>query len=137
MPAGSRRSQEATSPIAKSGLVQGTADSQTGEDSTMRTFARLGLAAGLVAVTGLAVARPAHAAGTAATCSAGLTISTTSLGTVTTLGPIVHFSNSGVGGQYTSGVVAGYTFSGAQDITLNTATKRAELHGSHTATGSA
>ncbi len=102
-----------------------------------KTLVRLGLAAGLVALTSLAVARPAHAAAALAVCSAGLTISTTSLGTVTTFGPVIHFSNSGVGGQYSSGAVSGYTFSGAQDITLNTATKRAELHGSYTATGSA
>jgi hypothetical protein len=78
-------------------------------------------------------AAPAAAAGPG-TCTADLTIATTSTGTVRQAGSVRFFRDSGVAGRYTSGVLAGYTFSGAQDIVLNDATQQSNLTGAYVAT---
>jgi hypothetical protein len=87
----------------------------------------------------LAMAAPALAAPVAAngatTCSAGVTIMTTSTGTVRNTGQVTHYQDSGVAGMYTAGFLAGYTFSGAQDIMVNNVTNQSQLNGSYTATG--
>ncbi|KAB8142870.1 hypothetical protein F8S13_11480 [Chloroflexia bacterium SDU3-3] len=69
------------------------------------------------------------------TCSAGFTIATTSPGTVSMYGPLMVVRDSGVGGAFTSGFLAGYTFTGEQDYTINTSTNKAYLIGTFTATG--
>src|SRR5207237_5291070 len=94
------------------------------------------LIAALAASTAaLAGATQAASAAPPQTCTAGLTIFTTSVGTVSTTGQVTHFADSGVAGQYTSGFLAGYTFSGAQDIMVNNVTQKSELHGQFTAVG--
>src|SRR5919201_1192116 len=93
------------------------------------------LAALVASAAAIAGATQAASAAPPQTCTAGLTIFTTSPGTVTTTGQVTHFADSGVAGQYTSGFLAGYTFSGAQDIMLNNNTRKSELHGQFTATG--
>jgi hypothetical protein len=90
----------------------------------------LTLVAGALPLT----ASPAAAAGPPTTCTASLTIATTSTGTVRQAGAVQIFRDSGVGGAYTSGFLSGYSLSGAQDIVLNSATKRSQLNGSFVAT---
>jgi hypothetical protein len=100
----------------------------------MKHLVRLGLA-GWVTLLTFALVGGVGAAGPPATCTAGLVIFTTSPGTVTTTGVVTHFRDSGVGGQYTAGFLAGYTFSGSQDIQRNNRTQQAELHGAYVASG--
>ena len=94
---------------------------------------------GLAMVVALVIAAPATQVSLAdeppTTCTADLIIFTTSPGTVTTQGQTTHFRDSGVAGQYTSGFLAGYTFTGAQDIVVNNNTNTSQLQGSFTATG--
>jgi hypothetical protein len=93
----------------------------------MTPLLRLGLAGCLAALLVAVPLRGAAASGAHRTCSGTLTIFTTSVGTVTTHGSVTFYRDSGVGGSYASGPLAGYTFSGAQDIVVNTATAQSEL----------
>jgi hypothetical protein len=101
----------------------------------MKRLARLGFAVWLGVAAVLLAVGVAAAAGPPATCTAGLTIATTSVGDVSTTGQVTHYRDSGVAGVYTSGPLAGYAFSGAQDIMVNNGTQQSELHGQYTATG--
>lgn len=97
-----------------------------------RIVSRVGL---LVAMLLLAALLPTAAAAAPSTCTADLLIFTTSPGAISQDGQVTNIRDSGVGGQYISGFLAGYTISGAQNITINAQTNQAQLQGSFTATG--
>jgi hypothetical protein len=101
----------------------------------MKRLVRLGVAICLGLAAVLLAAGLAAAAGPPATCTAALTIATTSVGDVSTAGQVTHYRDSGVAGVYTSGPLAGYAFSGAQNIMVNNATNQSELQGQYTASG--
>lgn len=101
----------------------------------MRRLFRSGLAAWLGLATTALVVGGTAAAAPPTECTADLTIFSTSQGTVRASGQVTHFEDSGVAGSYTSGFVAGYTFTGSQDISVNNQTQQSQLRGSFTATG--
>jgi hypothetical protein len=90
--------------------------------------------AAVVASAAASVAGSASAAAPA-TCTSGLTVFSTSTGVVTVTGNVTHFQASGVGGSYTSGFLAGFSFTGSQNIERNDATQNAVLEGQYVATG--
>jgi hypothetical protein len=103
--------------------------------NSIKHIMRLGLAVMVALAIGAPAAPVSFADEPPTTCTADLTIFTTSPGTVTTNGQITRFRDSGVAGQYTSGFLAGYTFTGAQDIVVNNNNNTSQLQGSFTATG--
>ncbi len=82
----------------------------------------------------MALAPATHAA-TPTTCTSTVRISGTDFGTVVVTGNEVHYHNFQVAGTYESGVLAGYTFTGTQEVRQNQVNGRATAQGSWRATG--